>query len=794
MSQVTRAPTVAEDGKLMKPEKGRRRKSTLTLAELKSFKTMKQTHGADMIRHRVFYWIWVKQGEDCRIMNPVDVTNLAGAPEHIVLNYWKTELSNENAIKSLPSALGLIFFYAMLMLSQQTPGPVHSVEQAITSDIYENANFAFSGHMGHKNIMDVNSYADFWSWLDLGFQAIYMSQLTPLSEASSLQSQPLEQKHANMMLWHHKKIGPVQLSKQVLQGGAACPNAEVAEALGLSCEKDGDLYLEVEPTRFAVENSNWVEDTSSTVLLRFSNATRRQLLLKHLEKSGWLDPKTYHVKVSFLTYSAHYDLLTSTSVHLLFARSGHIWKKITNQSATLKPYVVWHLPVFQVLFWGLIVIIFLFEVREIIQSLIRGLRHGHGFRHWFLQYGSVWNLVDWISIIFAFAIMGLWIQQALMQQDVQTKLLNYEAGTCWGLIEDACDDAFNELKTGMWKLGVVMRRSRIVVGFYPICIMLRLFKTFASQPRLAVVTRTMHSAAGDIFHFGIVFLSIFLSYAFMAQAFFGRDADEFATFGMSVVMLFRYLTGDFDTDPLFEIVGRPIGFLFFCSYMLLTVMLLLNMLIAIVMDVYGQSKAEALSSEPLWRDLYQMVRRAMEGLQGKRMPLEQAFEEYLEKWGDEVVNSDKLITPEDLMDSIPKLAEAQAYRAFHLSLTRWADSHKADVANTEVLTAINRLQTAENLDSVQQPDSHSATVKIQEENDAGIQELAVGAELEMQTGEFELDAAQLAKEKCLRSLVRAAQLRLAEEHMTNTDAKNAVSNLLSSTSYLLDNEAIVRVV
>eukprot|EP00931_Biecheleriopsis_adriatica_P048446 TRINITY_DN27989_c0_g1_i6.p1 TRINITY_DN27989_c0_g1~~TRINITY_DN27989_c0_g1_i6.p1 ORF type:complete len:188 (-),score=45.37 TRINITY_DN27989_c0_g1_i6:104-667(-) len=187
------------------------------------------------------------------------------------------------------------------------------------------------------------------------------------------------------------------------------------------------------------------------------------------------------------------------------------------------------------------------------------------------------------------------------------------------------------------------------------------------------------------------------------------------------------------------------------------------------------------------------------------------------------------------MDSIPKLAEAQAYRAFHLSLTRWADSHKADVANTEVLTAVNMLQNTENQHFVQQQeyqekeskwktsldipkdniDIHfdtrskdklsNVTVEVENdagiqelaegaEDDAGIQELAEGAEPKTKRGELELDAAQLAKEKCLYSLVRAAELRLADEHMTNADAKNVVSSLLSSASFLLDSEAMLRVV
>merc|ERR1719265_838278 len=36
-------------------------------------------------------------------------------------------------------------------------------------DIMENANFAWSHAFGHKGLVDVHSFGDFWSWTRLGF-------------------------------------------------------------------------------------------------------------------------------------------------------------------------------------------------------------------------------------------------------------------------------------------------------------------------------------------------------------------------------------------------------------------------------------------------------------------------------------------------------------------------------------------------------------------------------------------------------------------------------------------------
>lgn len=69
-----------------------------------------------------------------------------------------------------------------------------------------------------------------------------------------------------------------------------------------------------------------------------------------------------------------------------------------------------------------------------------------------------------------------------------------------------CEDAgaYDErLFQAVEDLGYVIRANRWISGFYPVCIMMRLFKAFAAQPRLAIVTKTLALAATDLTHFGI---------------------------------------------------------------------------------------------------------------------------------------------------------------------------------------------------------------------------------------------------------------------------------------------------
>merc|ERR1712125_199933 len=51
---------------------------------------------------------------------------------------------------------------------------------------------------------------------------------------------------------------------------------------------------------------------------------------------------------------------------------------------------------------------------------------------------------------------------------------------------------------------------RVCLYVYPNIIMLRLFKSFKSQPRLAIVTATLARASTDLVHFFIVFFCVYM--------------------------------------------------------------------------------------------------------------------------------------------------------------------------------------------------------------------------------------------------------------------------------------------
>merc|ERR1711959_852815 len=138
--------------------------------------------------------------------------------------------------------------------------------------------------------------------------------------------------------------------------------------------------------------------------------------------------------------------------------------------------------------------------------------------------------------------------------------------------------------------------------------MLRLFKSFAAQPRLAVVTETISHGFKDLAHFGIIFASVFSCLCLDAVLLFGQDLEAFATFPRSLHSCFRLMFGDWDWKSM-ERVGRVSAGVWFWIFMFMIVMVMFNVLLAIIIETYTNVKQNAQNAESLFTTMASMYRR-----------------------------------------------------------------------------------------------------------------------------------------------------------------------------------------
>ncbi|KAF4673142.1 hypothetical protein FOL47_010988 [Perkinsus chesapeaki] len=116
------------------------------------------------------------------------------------------------------------------------------------------------------------------------------------------------------------------------------------------------------------------------------------------------------------------------------------------------------------------------------------------------------------------------------------------------------------------------------------------------QPRLAVITDTMKRAWMDVAYFLIVFCTVFFNFVLGGYTLFGKRLKGWSTPGDAINTAFVALMGDFDYVAMRRVAPISAA-IWFWFYMVLVFLIMLNMLLAIVMDTYTSVKDEACAAE-----------------------------------------------------------------------------------------------------------------------------------------------------------------------------------------------------
>ena len=119
--------------------------------------------------------------------------------------------------------------------------------------------------------------------------------------------------------------------------------------------------------------------------------------------------------------------------------------------------------------------------------------------------------------------------------------------------------------------------------------MLRMLQMTGLHPRLALITGTLHFAAGHLMHAMLVALAVMCSFATIGEWRFGIQRDDFTTFGdalSSEVKLF------FSPDPFDEWHKDPELLVYTLLLLFMMSLLVLNFVLAIIVESYMQVRSE----------------------------------------------------------------------------------------------------------------------------------------------------------------------------------------------------------
>eukprot|EP00928_Gymnodinium_smaydae_P018445 TRINITY_DN1701_c0_g1_i2.p1 TRINITY_DN1701_c0_g1~~TRINITY_DN1701_c0_g1_i2.p1 ORF type:complete len:652 (-),score=148.84 TRINITY_DN1701_c0_g1_i2:1638-3593(-) len=578
-----------------------------------------------MMELSVLRWIdpsKVTPGEHGSTIEPDDAIEDHGVPTSIFQEYLSQEVEVNEACWSLPFTLLLVVSYAFFAILHDSAVQIRAVEESMEFDITENANFAFTGSfIGHKNIDDVNNIPDFFSWLHRGLLPLGLQQNPALSEAhnasdpryAAIAPQALPR---GLWLSYNRVVGGIRL-QQERSGEGDDPNRcstleSVLPFYGMDCVQG--LGYELDPE---MRSARYTTNPQRTKWLWvYEDMQELQNQVWKLELDEWFDRHVRKIEIVIPVYNAEFGVHSVIYVNLFISRGGHIWKSIIPLSTVAVWFPHWWYWAIDAIWILCMLYILLSELVEVAKVCKRG-----GAKGIWNEYFGFWNAFDWISIVGAVAVVIMFVialnlteaanvrMAALPDQPPPGSAPQAEYNEAVALYLDAAEAAVQEC-----------HQLKLVLFMYPFMIIVRLFKAFGAQPRLALMTSTISRSAKDLCHFGIVFASIFLSFVVSGAILFGREVRSFGTFPRAMMACFRMLVGDLDWDEL-----REVGFFEAAAYVwmfiLLMVHLLLNMTMAIIMDHYVAAKEAAREAETLWEEAAKAWTQFRDVQRGKARPI-----------------------------------------------------------------------------------------------------------------------------------------------------------------------------
>jgi len=196
----------------------------------------------------------------------------------------------------------------------------------------------------------------------------------------------------------------------------------------------------------------------------------------------------------------------------------------------------------------------------------------------------------------------------------------------------------------------------------------------------------------DVIHFGFVFACIFGLFTMSAIILFGQDLSEFSNFARASDASFHVLLGDFDWEVM-QHVDRLLAMVWFWMFMWLINLVMLNMLLAIVMDVYTEVRGKIGSkAETLWSQSYEIYRRRRELKAGKRVGLDYILACIAPKNGPALGIHGQRVKISEVMAMVPGLGEHQARRILTESLVRQEEALVVSQSMAEAMLGVQRIE------------------------------------------------------------------------------------------------------
>mmetsp|Transcript_35263 Transcript_35263/g.59431 ORF Transcript_35263/g.59431 Transcript_35263/m.59431 type:complete len:1530 (-) Transcript_35263:238-4827(-) len=331
-------------------------------------------------------------------------------------------------------------------------------------------------------------------------------------------------------------------------------------------------------------------------------ATRAQDVIKYLQEALFVDRATKTLEVYMPMYNGAADAFVLFRYKFWKEAGGGI--KWNHETAVVDMNLYDSTEDYVRLLFELIFVILIFysaysEGLDVVKSYRQTGNVFHAFSKYFWQMS---NTLDAVSIFLNFLGIFLWISFVVTVEKFDIKL-NYDADTKTKGRLLYKEENLRELAKDLGdliELVYIYQLYLSVCGFNLILFLLRIFKLMHFQPNIGIVTRTVLQALPDLMHFAILLSIILTIYAVVGHVIFGAIIEEFSSMSWAYYTVFHMMLGDF-TDAAYLLLRRQTfdmgmlaipAVLFYYSFMSIVFLVVLNFLLAIVVDSFADVKKQ----------------------------------------------------------------------------------------------------------------------------------------------------------------------------------------------------------
>ncbi|KAG6610287.1 Ca2-modulated nonselective cation channel polycystin [Phytophthora cinnamomi] len=332
-----------------------------------------------------------------------------------------------------------------------------------------------------------------------------------------------------------------------------------------------------------------------------TNASDAAALLTEKKDSGtWIDSSTQQLVITVITLNGQLPGYAVTKLQFDFNDGGYVQPAASTTSTLLDQYpsatpivldalvVLWFSP------WILVPAIIQYGRSYEKKHRLATPKHWLKLAKHTAKAIGVWAFPDgWFAIdffrgpiVYLFYITVLITQVVTMNSDFKRKLVALGNG---GQTDSEASDTLASVTSSFRTIANLTVLLRLFATAAVLVLGLRILNTFRDHVGLSILTRTMASAVRSFWTFSVIFAVVFVAFAVGGTVLFGDRVEDFSSFMNAMKSCVNMIYGDFDFDSIKDI---DYSVVYYWSYMAMETFVLLNIVLAIVVDAYQEEKTK----------------------------------------------------------------------------------------------------------------------------------------------------------------------------------------------------------